>query len=257
MAAQELFGTSLFSDGNLVSYYRLESTADSKGSNTLTNNNSVGFNAALFNNGGDLGSSNTNKSLTVATAILGANPTGLTYVGWIKLQSEITSGSWELIQQEATGAGSVNFRMIYDYNGGSQRITFGRQRIGVAFDNNTISTGAFGTSTWHHLAMTYDGSTVTMYFDGGSATTVSSSSANTGNGSPADQFSIGQFQGGGFASAIFDDVAIFSRALSSGEISGIYNGTSNIKTINGLAYASVKTVNGLAIASVKSINGLQ
>jgi hypothetical protein len=32
--------------------------------------------------------------------------------------------------------------------------------------------------------------------------------------------------------------------------------SSNIKTINGLAYASVKTVNGLAIASVKTVNGL-
>lgn len=32
--------------------------------------------------------------------------------------------------------------------------------------------------------------------------------------------------------------------------------TTNIKTINGLDYASVKTVNGLAVASVKTINGL-
>lgn len=32
--------------------------------------------------------------------------------------------------------------------------------------------------------------------------------------------------------------------------------TSNIKTINGLAYASIKTVNGFAIASVKTFNGL-
>lgn len=32
--------------------------------------------------------------------------------------------------------------------------------------------------------------------------------------------------------------------------------TTNIKTLDGLAYASTKTVNGLAIASVKSVNGL-
>ncbi len=36
-----------------------------------------------------------------------------------------------------------------------------------------------------------------------------------------------------------------------------YIGSSNIKTINGLAKASVKTINGLAIASVKTILGLQ
>ena len=33
--------------------------------------------------------------------------------------------------------------------------------------------------------------------------------------------------------------------------------SSNIKTKNGLAYASIKTINGLALASVKSANGLQ
>lgn len=33
-------------------------------------------------------------------------------------------------------------------------------------------------------------------------------------------------------------------------------GSSAIKTINGLAYASIKSVNGLAIASVKTVNGL-
>lgn len=32
--------------------------------------------------------------------------------------------------------------------------------------------------------------------------------------------------------------------------------SSNIKTINNLAYANIKTVNGLAIASMKSFNGL-
>lgn len=32
--------------------------------------------------------------------------------------------------------------------------------------------------------------------------------------------------------------------------------TTNIKTINGLAYASIKTVNGLAIASIKTVKGL-
>ena len=32
--------------------------------------------------------------------------------------------------------------------------------------------------------------------------------------------------------------------------------STNIKSINGLSYASIKSVNGLAIASMKSFNGL-
>src|ERR1035437_6003654 len=93
MAASELFTSGLFNDASLVSYYRLESTADAKGSNTLTNNNTVAFNAAKFNNGGDQGASNTNKYLSRADALglNGSNPFSRSY--WIKLQTEIASAT--------------------------------------------------------------------------------------------------------------------------------------------------------------------
>jgi hypothetical protein len=74
--------------------------------------------------------------------------------------------------------------------------------------------------------------------------------------------------GGVFANNLtgsIDEVGIWSRALSSTEVTALYNSgngfqypfsTSSIKSINGLAKASIKSINGLAIASVKSVNGL-
>jgi hypothetical protein len=62
-----------------------------------------------------------------------------------------------------------------------------------------------------------------------------------------------------------DEVWIWSRVLSSSEITALYNSwnglqypfsTTNIKSINGLAKSSIKSINWLAIASVKSWNWL-
>ena len=89
----QLLNTPLFSDANLVHYYKLENTSDSKGSNTLTNVNSVAFNAAKFGNGADFGASNTTKELysTVAPEIDGGAGT---LIFWVKLQTEIASGAY-------------------------------------------------------------------------------------------------------------------------------------------------------------------
>ena len=67
----------------------------------------------------------------------------------------------------------------------------------------------------------------------------------------------------GFAGDI-TEVAMFDRALTSAEINQIYDyglasnqsAGGDIKTLNGLAWASVKTKNGLANASIKTINGV-
>jgi hypothetical protein len=89
MAAAELFTTSLFADASLVAYWRLENTSDSKGSRTLTNNNTVAFNSAKFNNGADGGATNTNKYLSLAADTLGMTYTGAkSFSLWLKLTTE-------------------------------------------------------------------------------------------------------------------------------------------------------------------------
>ncbi|MBI4463410.1 MAG: LamG domain-containing protein, partial [Acidobacteria bacterium] len=81
---------------------------------------------------------------------------------------------------------------------------------------------------WHHVAGTYDGTSVRLYLDGaeigsGTATTVS-----IGYSFPNDDFYMGRFGissclSGLYFSGQIDEVEVFNRALSASEISAIYN----------------------------------
>lgn len=134
-------------------------------------------------------------------------------------------------------------------------------------DNTTgpINVGTINDGNWHFLVMTKTGNVIQPYIDGSPA------------GSPVTNAFTGNFDGMGllygyvsdFGAHYFngsvDECGYWSRALSSTEITELYNGgagfsypfsTTAIKSWNGLAIASVKKINGLAIASVKKINGL-
>lgn len=217
----ELSLTSLFSDANLQSYYKLEDTADSKGSNTLTNNNSVTFTSANYNNGANLGSSNTNKYLST-TGTMSVDGGAISISLWVKLLAEIGSSAWVFAHQ-VNDTSQTQFYIYYEYNAGTQKITFHRDKSGVGPELATINSGALGTSSFHHLVLVYDGVNITPYLDNVAGTPASAS----GNGSSpfgSPGFAIGSYNGGGnYASALIDDVAIFNKALNSTEVSTIYN----------------------------------
>lgn len=216
MAVVELASTSLFSDANLLSYWKLENTSDSKGSNTLTNNNTIAFNAAKFNNGADQGASNSNKYLSVATNLGIAGNGIFTFSFWIKLKSEITSGTWTIASHRSTTGADRYFDVNYEYNGGTQRL------YTDAGGNNTNRYAvALGTSIFHHIAAVRNSTNSLLYVDGSLQTTNGLGVGTEGT----NRFGIGA-TGIGISpsSAIFDDFAVFSRELTATEISNLYNG---------------------------------
>lgn len=84
--------------------------------------------------------------------------------------------------------------------------------------------------TWHHIAWTYDGTTLTCYVDGG-ATGTKTWSVSGSVVAESAEFKIGcladttnPFNGG------LDDLAIFSRALSQEEVQTIMEGVAENKT---------------------------
>jgi len=217
--ARELYSTSLFNDDNLVAYYRLEDTNDSKNSYNLTNNNSVAFNPAKFNNGADFGTSNTNKYLSISNN-LGITGGNITLSFWLKLNTEIGSGTYDLIDQESLANNTGNY-VTYEYNGGTRRLTFNRVRQYVVV-NSAAYNITLGTSSWYYVVYTYDGSNIRGYVNGSLvAGPVASSGYGTAGG--MNRFTVGWGGVGGYTSGIIDDVAVFSRALSPTEISNFYN----------------------------------
>lgn len=229
--------SALLADSNLKAYYRLDNVSDS-GPNgfTLTNNNSVTFPSGKFGNGADLGSSDTDKCLSINND-LGVTNGNCSISLWTQLNTEIAAG--EYFFSIVADAGTNIFYLIsYDYNGGTRRVRFCRGKSGVAA-NNVFGTVTLGTSSFHHLVITYDGANVEGWLNNVSLGTTGS----TGNGSAglSDKFVIGADLDLTTSSALakIDDVAVFNRKLTSQEIGQLYaagfSGTPMFFTTNGLA----------------------
>lgn len=215
----ELKISSLINDANLKAYYRFNSgalTVDSSTNGvTLTNNNTVGEATGKFGIGADGGSSNTNKSLSTSDT-LGIDGGSITISCWIKLNTEIASSLWFFVFQ-GNNTSKVSYQMRYEYNGGTRRMLFNRGRLSIS-DDAVIQNIALGTSNWHHLVLTYDGTNVRGYIDGSLVGTTASS----GNGSGTQVVGTYVLGPDFYPSAIIDDLAIFNRALNSSEISNLY-----------------------------------
>lgn len=242
MAAVELFHTSLFFDANLQAYYRFNTgalTTDSKGSNTLTNNNTVGETASgKFGYAADFGSSNSNKSFIIANKIgitTWASP--FTFSLWIKRYGEITSGEQNFIFHSVKVATSGGLSWIgYQYNSGTPRLNFSRYD-GTNTENAYI-TASLGTD-WHHVVMVYDGTNITPYLNGVAGTPVASD--GTGGNVYSDNFGLGWYGSSPYFSGYIDDVAVFNRALTAQEVEDLFDGDSATTTSTSTTSTSTST----------------
>jgi hypothetical protein len=127
---------------------------------------------------------------------------------------------WSL---EANGnAGKIGFYLINNVTGGGNAI-MGETPL------------AYNDGNWHYVVGTYDGSGalsgMAVYIDG-SPVTLTSIRDNLGANTILNNFSvnIGAQQTVNFMSGAIDEVGIWSRALTSGEVTSLWNGG------NGLAY---------------------
>jgi hypothetical protein len=225
MASTELFNLPLFDDANLQAYYRFNTgalTTDSKGSNTLTNNNTVGETASgKFGYAADFGNANTNKTFTRTGTYNIVNwSDSFSFSAWIKRYGEIGSGEqrflFKQINPAASGGGLV--WMGYQYNSGTRRFACGR------YDEAGTQLGVINTNLgtdWHHVVMVYDGTNITPYLDGVAGTPVASDGTSAGE-SYGNTFGLGYDSNTNFWSGYIDDVAVFNKALTANEVLSIY-----------------------------------
>lgn len=220
----ELSTLPLFNDASIVSYYKLEDVNDAKGLRNLTNNNTVTFTAAKFNNGANLGSSNTNKFLSNNTN----NPYGIgsgafSVVGWWKVLSQPGTGVLFTLFDAQSTTTQVSVQIGYQDSGGTKSIFGVRSKNSVASQGPSYNVD-LGTSVIHHIAMTYDTSNINLYLDG---VLVGGPTAASGDGSSGAVAGVTMGINrndatSNPASVLFDDVAIFTRALTAAEVSSIY-----------------------------------
>ena len=213
---------------NLVSYWKLDESsgnaADAHGSNTLTNNNTTPFAAGMLNNGADF-EAGSSQSFSLADASQSGLDlsTALSFSMWVKLESA-PGTQYQLINKLSQPANESYF-FAYRTAGGTAhlRLSVDETGLGILQDiyavNQTLNNGQ-----WYHLAVTWDGPTMTakLYVDGaqiGSDQTNSQSDAIY-NGAAA--FGLGTPLVEGF-DGMMDEVGVWSRVLTAAEVAALYN----------------------------------
>jgi hypothetical protein len=207
----------------VVAYWKLDESSgnasDSVGSNTLTNTGTATYSAGKINNG---------VNFTATTMYLGkSSPTGLP-----SGTSAFTMATWVNFTNFSTARYFMSF-------GGTTNNTMPTIRCDSStswvIDDNGAGTAfpavsAMSTGTWYHIVYTYPGSgnIYTAYLNGTSIGTADNTRApNMGT----TNVSIGSNNNTSQSSNLvgsMDEVGIWSRALSSGEVSDLYNGGAGI-----------------------------
>ncbi len=221
---------------NLVAYWKLDESSgnasDSSGGGfTLTNNNTVAYVSAKINNGADFGTANSNKNL-VNTTRTGTVNMDRSISMWIKINTDLTGGdTYTDVFEWAYGSSSnfVGYQVGYIRESSVNAFRVNRDR-GCVGGESVKFNGPTASGGFYHVVMTVSSNTMSLYVNN---SFVSSIALNTGNGScnSQDGFYVGSNRvGSGFSSVTVDEVGVWSKALTAGEITQLYNSG------NGLSY---------------------
>jgi len=215
------------SDLNPISHWSVDESSGVRYDRTLTNdltdNNTVSSAAGLLSLAADFESSNS-EYLSIADG----SQTGLDFTTafsistWVKFES--TGSHMALLSKivnDSTGGGYSIFRLttnslIFRWSNS----TTGLIDTSVTFNPNT--------TLWYHLVFTFNSSSGSVIYINGSSAGTNSSTVAASNGT--EQFTLGarSRNGGGTKDMYFDglqdEISVFDYALSSTEVTTLYNG---------------------------------
>lgn len=204
---------------NLVSHWPFSESSgnasDAISGNTLTNNNSVTYSPAKIGNGITTASSGTKYMY-----IDNASQTGLDITGDLSISVWFKTSSNTVHIVSFMGVGTDGYGIsIGDAGGASGKLSIFRNSW--TFGNATVN-----DNSWKHVVVSFSGQIASIYVNG-------SLDATSGAlGSPVSytgRRSIGADRSGGknFDGQI-DEVLVWSRALTSGEVTTLYNGGTGV-----------------------------
>ncbi len=261
---------------SLNAYYKLDESSgnitDATGNgNTGTNTNTVTFSSGVINNQANFaGASSQYFSVGDSSSI---SITGdMSIAGWTKFTDAPGAFDYTFVEKWSNNADAQKSYTIQWYdNAGTKKFFFANSDDGSTAASAEV-TWAFSTATEYHVAIVYTASagSVSFWVNGSQqGTTQSGLKTSIFDGTSAMRIGAGYNSTGStvidFMNGSFDEIGIWARVLTSGEISSLYGagaglqypfGESMIKTFDGIANANIKTSGGLARASVKTFNGI-
>lgn len=200
----------------LVSYYKLDESSgnatDAHGSNTLTDNNTVGTASGKISTARDFERSNDEYLYNSSPS--GVNLQTVSVSAWVNVESFVDYGG--IVSNFPTGwylhtmAGSTRFEWYIQ-------------------DSVKVQSTGHSTATWYHLVGVMDGATdtLTLYVNGSSVGTNTFAGTMTYS---TPHLQIGNTRFLGTFDGLIDEVGIWNVALTGADVTALYNSGS------GLAY---------------------
>ena len=149
----------------------------------------------------------TSSWVTIADANSLDLTTGMTIEAWV---SPSSGTAWRAVVLKETSGGLAY--ALYSANNGSRPAGF----VHTTADVGVTGTAAVPLNSWTHLALTYDGATLRMYVNGILVKSGSASGAGVTSSGPVRIG--GDSVWGEYFRGLIDEVRIYNRALTGGEI---------------------------------------
>lgn len=222
---------------NLVSYWKFDEAStgvapvtrvDSFSTNNLTDNNTTASAAGIINNGCNFQLINSEYLSIANGSQAGLNLTGdFSFSFWLKLATLPAATQMDIICKD-----NVNVARSYSFNlqsNNSQLVMFNGANQREMDVTGIVSVGDIGV--FAHYVVTWDSAGNTgVTYKNAVAQTVSFSGTATAAQSSAADFMVGARKSSGtaqnFVNGVVDEVGVWSRVLTSAEVTQLYNGGS-------------------------------
>jgi len=209
---------------NLLAYWKLDESSgnavDSVGTNTGVNT-SVTYAAGKINNGAVF---NGSAYLTVARNASIEPVNAISIAMWVNISS---TSNFQMLIAKGENAGDTRSWELR-CNGTTTQLQMQGRRSDAGFIA-CATTSSLGTGTWKHIVFTRNGTTMAIYINGVSDTLTGVTSSSLDFAYSTDDLWIGQRNGGLRFNGSLDEIGLWSRALTSTEVTSLYNGGSGLQ----------------------------
>lgn len=206
---------------NLVSYWKFDGNSNDSVSTNNGSDTNITYNASYGKIGQGASFNGSNSYILLGESGMPTGSTAKTIAGWVYVSTQPSDTNGLVFFQMGKREAAKLFSIEYYNNGGTYEI-WAQDYTSTPKWTYTLTTGQ-----WFHVAMTNTGTTTELFINGSSQTskTQTAQNINLVNG----DINIGRRSGDGwFWNGYIDEVGIWSRALTTAEITTLYNGGSGL-----------------------------